>query len=305
MGQPSYPADDPDLHAFVDGQMDLQRRAAFIRALSADPDARMRAEGWKRQNEALNATFGAILFEPVPVRLMPTSLSKDRRSSRHPESKIPSGEDKGVLSQQVAAHRPVSRALAAGIAIAAFLAGILVTCGAGTLGIGPNPLAGRYAAEAAPPIGRNALALRASEAHETYATDLNRPVEISAADEGHLVKWIQHRLSMPIRIPDLRNQGWTLLGGRVLPGQLGPAAFLVYGDGVERLGLYVARTNAARTDGYAIYDDGPDRPCVAYWVAEPVGFALTSGRGGSWFSRNAAALYQSVRTQLHDTASAF
>ena len=100
-------------------------------------------------------------------------------------------------------------------------------------------------------------------------------------------------------------QGWSLLGGRVLPGEVGPAAFLVYGNGVERLGLYIGRTNTHQSETYRVYDNGAGLASVAYWTDEPIGYALTTSRDSSWFNRNGAALYQSVRAQARDNASAF
>ena len=298
MSHPAQPFEEADLHAFVDGQMDLGRRAAFIRALAADPEMRARVESWKRQNEAMATTFGSVLGEPVPLRLMPTSLNREQ-GGNSAAAKHPRGES--------SAHSDRRSALAGTLAIAvgAFLAGALVSYGTGTFGFGPGMFSGKAPIESTMPAGRRALALRAYEAHQTYATDLNHPVEVPASDEAHLIKWIQHRLSIPIRIPDLRPQGWNLLGGRVLPGELGPAAFLLYGNGVERLGLYIARTNTHQSDAYTIYDNGAGLASVAYWTDEPVGYALTTSRDPSWLDRNGPALYRSVRTQARDNASAF
>ena len=297
----SQPFDEADLHSYVDGQMDLGRRASFIQALAADPAMRAKVEGWKRQNDALTATFGPVLAEQVPVRLLPTSVVRDS-----PRAAVLDARPEAAAGPQPAdlgPSRPASGVVAA--SICAFLAGAALSYGAALFGLGPGMYASKVSVESAIPLGRRALPLRAYEAHQTYVTDLKHPVEVPASDEAHLLKWIQHRLSMPIRIPDLRPQGWNLLGGRVLPGELGPAAFLIYGNGVERLGLYVARTNTAQSESYSVYDNGAGLASVAYWVDEPVGYALTTSRDSSWLERNGAALYQSVRAQARDNASAF
>ncbi len=303
MSHRSRPFDDADLHSFVDGQMDLGRRASFVQALAGDPEMRARVESWKRQNEALTATFSLARSEPVPVRLMPTSLNRESRpescAGTKPEAERAHSEPLAEVHRSPAI--PGILAVAAG----AFLTGLVCSYGAAGLGFGPSMFAGRHPIESALPTGNRALALRAYEAHQTYATDLNRPVEVPASDQAHLLKWIQHRLSMPIRIPDLGPQGWNLLGGRVLPGELGPAAFLIYGNGVERLGLYVARINTHQSDTFTVYDNGAGLASVAYWVDEPVGYALTTSRDSGWLDRNGAALYQSVRAQARDNASAF
>ena len=56
---------------------------------------------------------------------------------------------------------------------------------------------------------------------------------------------------------------------------------------------------------YSVYDNGAGLASVAYWVDEPVGYALTTSRDSGWLERNGAALYQSVRAQARDNASAF
>ena len=293
------PFEEADHHAFVDGQMPLDRRAAFMRALSANPDLKARIDGWRAQNEALMSTFGAVLFESVPVRLMPTNLSQDNRPQGLLRLKQAGARDR---PEGLGPERPVAASLI-GVAIVAFLTGALVVFASVEAGYGPRSPA-RAAVAADPQALERSLAVRAYEAHETYATDINRPVEIAAGDDNRLLTWIQHRLAMPVRIPDLRLDGWSLIGGRVLPGEVGPAAFLVYGNGVEHLGLYMARTNGHQSDRFEIYDKGAGLASVAYWVDEPVGYALTTSRDAAWLDRNAPSLFVSIRTQTRESATA-
>lgn len=60
-----------DLHALVDGQLADERRAAVERWLQAHPEDAARVTGWRRQNAAIEAAFGAVADEPVPERLHP------------------------------------------------------------------------------------------------------------------------------------------------------------------------------------------------------------------------------------------
>ncbi|HEX4767477.1 MAG TPA: anti-sigma factor [Lichenihabitans sp.] len=292
------PFAEADVHAFVDGQMDFDRRAAFMQAMSTDSDLQARVDGWRRQNDALTSTFGTVVAEPVPVRLMPTSLNRDWRGA----STKSAPSDQGTAPAAGTARR--RRLGPVAIAFAGFLAGGAATIAAGSAGLMPLTLTAAYPVPPAAVSNQRGLPLRAYEAHRTYATDLNHPVEVGAADEPHLLKWVQHRLAMPVRIPDLRREGWTLLGGRVLPGDLGPAAFLLYGNGIDRLGLYMARTNLPQADGYTLYDDGTGVASVAYWVDEPVGYAITTSRDSAWLQRNGPALFKSIRAQARDNASA-
>ncbi|MCX7899985.1 MAG: anti-sigma factor, partial [Methylocystis sp.] len=76
-----------------------------------------------------------------------------------------------------------------------------------------------------------------------------RPVEIEAARRQELAGWLQERVGFS-RAPDLSALGLKLLGGRVAPGLVGPAGFLVYEreDGA-RLGLYFERAETAAPPG--------------------------------------------------------
>jgi anti-sigma factor RsiW len=58
-----------DLHAYVDGQLDLARRSAFEARLAADPALAAAATAYARQNAALHAIYDPVLREPVPSLL--------------------------------------------------------------------------------------------------------------------------------------------------------------------------------------------------------------------------------------------
>ena len=66
--------DEGDLNGFVDGRLEASRAAALSDSLATDRDARARMDGWKRQNDSLRTMFASVLFEPVPLRLLPTSV---------------------------------------------------------------------------------------------------------------------------------------------------------------------------------------------------------------------------------------
>jgi anti-sigma factor RsiW len=310
MSQITTVVSDHDLNASIDGQLEPHRAAEVAIALDGDPKTRARVDLWKRQNDALRSMFASIVFEPVPLRLTPTNLAK-----AHPASEASSAAGRGP-GPRPEPPRPPSKAAARSaakpgistlLAVAglAFALGVAASYGAAGFDFLPRLGPALHWADDGPLAAGREIAKRAVEAHQTYATDLNRPVEILASDEVHLVKWIQHRLTMPIRIPDLHRQGWNLIGGRVVPGELGPAAFLVYGNGVERLGLYIARTNAPQADEFTTSGGNDAAGTVGYWIDEPFGYALTTSRGTNWMERNGPTLYESVKTQARDNASAF
>ena len=88
------------------------------------------------------------------------------------------------------------------------------------------------------------FAQQAASAHVVYTPEVLHPVEVGADQEAHLVKWLSKRLGADIKAPSLVSVGYQLLGGRLLPGDSGPAAQFMYNnESGKRLTLYV-RTKA-------------------------------------------------------------
>ncbi|VWD31241.1 anti-sigma factor family protein [Burkholderia contaminans] len=124
--------------------------------------------------------------------------------------------------------------------------------------------------------GEPAFAARADVAYATYVADRDHPVEVGAGDPGHLVAWLSARLGRPVRAPSLDEYGYQLLGGRLLPGEAGPAAQLMYqrADG-ERVTLYMTAYDTRRLAPQAM--SAGDR-YTYFWSDRGMGYAL-SGQG--------------------------
>ncbi|MCA8077904.1 anti-sigma factor family protein [Burkholderia cepacia] len=121
-----------------------------------------------------------------------------------------------------------------------------------------------------------AFAARADVAYATYVADREHPVEVGAGDPERLAGWLSARLGRPVRAPSLDEYGYALLGGRLLPGDAGPAAQLMYqrADG-ERVTLYMTAYDARRVAPRAM--SAGDR-YTYFWSDRGMGYAL-SGRG--------------------------
>ena len=280
--------DDADLNGFVDGRIEPGRAAALSESLASDPQARARMDSWKRQNESLRTMFASVLFEPVPVRLLAGSVAAGRPARPGAEA---------------AERRPASRmtgavtTISVGAALVGFVLGGLASIGTDDFG-----LFGRGTADAPRPIRDlvapdRSLAERAIDSHRTFLSDAIRPVEMTAGEEPRLLRWLQHKVASPIRIPELGRHGWSLVGGRVLPGPRGPEAFLVYGNGPDRMGLTISRMPTSRTAQVTAVD-GPDTVGAATWGDDIFGYALTSDRGADWLHRNVGPLRDSIKAQM-------
>jgi anti-sigma factor RsiW len=77
-------------------------------------------------------------------------------------------------------------------------------------------------------------------AHSIYTAEVKHPVEVGAAEAGHLQTWLSKRVGVAFDIPDLSSEGYTLLGGRLLAMNGKPAAQLMYEDHTRsRVTLYL------------------------------------------------------------------
>ncbi|MDR3099955.1 MAG: anti-sigma factor [Paraburkholderia sp.] len=138
------------------------------------------------------------------------------------------------------------------------------------------------------------FAEQADVAYVVYAPEWRHPVEVTATHEGALFAWLSKRLDRPLSAPSLREYGFALLGGRLLPGIAGPAAQFMYENGAgARIALYMSptsqreiplqllraggrRTFSCASDhmGYALSGQVPERQL------RPIAFDVCSELGG-------------------------
>lgn len=129
----------------------------------------------------------------------------------------------------------------------------------------------------AAPATTRVIAREAVLAHAAYVPEIRHPVEVTAAEEQHLVAWLSKRLAVPIRAPSLLDAGYQLLGGRLLPptqsADPAPMALLMYENAQgRRLSLLVKRESSNTETAFRFSEDGATR--VFYWIDGPLGYAL-------------------------------
>lgn len=260
------PIVDADLHAYVDGELSPERRAAVEAHLRTHPEAARQVQDHKRIDLALHRLYDPVLYDPVPERF---------------------------LSRPV---RPVRRRwLAAAAALAWMSLGAV-------LGWSLQPglraqLAGSPQPHEAPHEERQDrvrpdLVQPAAFAHAVYTTDARRPVEIGAAQEEQLTAWLSKRLHGDIRAPNLAPQGWRLMGGRLLPSTNRMAAQFMYerDDGL-RVTLYI-RQGAWGDETSEIRFGREDDLGVLYWIDGPRGYALSGDLGRAELQALAETVHQ-------------
>ena len=116
------------------------------------------------------------------------------------------------------------------------------------------------AAEAGDQFAENAIG-----AYVTYAADQPHAVEVGGGDKYYLDSWLSKRIGMKLVAPDLAAEGFTLLGGRILPAGHDIAALLVYKDTASnQLSIYVTGAGRDQDEGH-LHGRGrrPDRHLLA------------------------------------------
>jgi anti-sigma factor RsiW len=70
---------EDELHAYVDGELTPDRRAAVEAWLAAHPDDAAHVAAWRAQADAIRARYGAVAGEPVPPRFDLDRLARGER----------------------------------------------------------------------------------------------------------------------------------------------------------------------------------------------------------------------------------
>lgn len=252
------PIGEDDLHAWADDRLPPERRAEVDAWLAEDPSRAARVQAWRDDAERLRRTYDDVLDEPVPARFR-------RFGEVHRRPRL----------QRVAA-------VVAWIAI-----GTLIGGGAGyRFGQSgpPSSLTGPLAS----------LPRDAAVAHAVFSPEVRHPVEVSAANEQHLLTWLTKRLGAPVRVPDLSSHGFALLGGRLLPATGGPGAQFMYeDDGGRRLTLYLTVRDGDET-ATAFRFAAENGIGVFYWVDGRFAYALSGEFGRDTLLPLANAAYHQV-----------
>jgi len=137
-------------------------------------------------------------------------------------------------------------------------------------------------------------ARRAAIAHVVYSPEVRHPVEVGADQEAHLVAWLSKRLGAPLKVPHLGTLGYSLVGGRLLPGDRGPVAQFMYQDGKGlRLTLYV-RLNPDESRETAFRFAQERGVGVFYWLDRKLGYALSGEIEKAELLRVATAVYRQL-----------
>jgi anti-sigma factor RsiW len=238
-----------------------------------DPENRARVEAHLAANAEDGERVRAYQRQNDALRALGTSL--DRAPTR--------------LPFKVQRRRPIGvRALRA-LPWAAAVAGLLVLGGAG----------GWWA--------RNKLDTETPElsqlsavAYQLYSKQTKHPVEVWANERDHLQKWLTICLNAPLVAPEFANDGYTLVGGRLLSNTQGAAALLLYeGKDKQHVALYIANT-AQWGHGPAMFEE-VGKVGTFTWIQGPLWYSLAGNLDAAELKRMARIVNQQV-TAAQETA---
>ena len=232
--------EEHELSAAVDGHLPPERAAAVEAYLAANPEESVRLEQYRGMQQQLRQAFAEPSGATVPTRLRIARLLAERR------------------------RRAYWRLAAAAAAVLLLVVGGVGGWTARDWRLGAP--SAEQTAQAEREITNDALA-----AHRVFSVEVRHPVEVSAAQEMHLVQWLSKRLGRPLVVPDLTAAGFQLMGGRLLPSEGGPAAQFMYQKGDTRLTLYERSDYAGETGFRYSEHNGLG---VFYWSDRDFGYAL-------------------------------
>jgi anti-sigma factor RsiW len=230
------PITEDDLHAYVDRVLEPERQAEVAAYLGDHPDVAKRVAVFTDQRDLLRAALAPIAEEPLPPQL---NLSR-------------------IVEQH--ARRP-------SVVRWAMAAMLLLTIG----GLGGWAVRGALQAS---PEGLVALAQEAAASYDVYAPDRIRPVEVRASDAAQLVEWVSGRLHRPVKVPDLTNSGYRLMGGRLVATEHGPAAMFMYDDDHGSRLVVLTRTMSSADQNAPMTPRSQGDIGGLTWADDGVGYSL-------------------------------
>ncbi|GJG94579.1 anti-sigma factor [Cupriavidus pauculus] len=207
---------EPELHAYVDGELDETRRQQIDALIATHPDLARQVEQIRQDMQRLRASMEPPPAD-IPARLDPFRIRRAQRDR--------------------ARHR---------VAIAASLVMALAVGGMG--GWQSRELAFRH--------NYLPMADAMSAYRLFAVSDTPQMVDVKASDARELQTWLNRHFVQPAPLPDFSAYGFRPVGGRLMSTEQGPAAMVLYQNPQMQAIVYYVRPsgglrfqNGARTEG--------------------------------------------------------
>lgn len=263
---PTASVTDDELNALLDGQLSEAQRSAFEARLAQDADTSATFQTWRQHRDGMRDMHRSVLREPIPQSLLIAA-----RQASYARHQLAQWQRWGGMA-----------------------AGVMLAFGVGWLSHGQWQ--SRTASILAKQQNGRVFVHQAAIAHLVYSPEVRHPVEVSAAQQEHLVQWLSKRLGKSLKVPDLSAQGFELVGGRLLPGDEGARAqFMFQNAGGERITLYLglvgANNEIADSRETAFRYSFESAVPGFYWIDRGFGYALSGKVSRALLLQLAEAVY--------------
>jgi anti-sigma factor RsiW len=296
-GGPSLPPAsvcEERLSAWVDGEGSPVERATVQAWVDTHPEDAERARQWQADRTALFAALAggaASAVDPLTQRLQaqvwrgsaaqPEGVDGNTRADIRADARVGTDSSPSTLTikNQLPRRWPLAAAAAAMFALGGAVGGAAVW--------GWHQQAPGADMALLTPQG---WVQRAAFAHSVYVPEPRHPVEVKAQEE-HLSRWLTNRVAVPVKLFNLREQGFELVGGRLLPDGAGKSAQLMYEDAQKvRVTVYLRKPEKG-TEAAFRYERSGDVG-MFYWVEDNCGYALVGNLPRERLLALAQAIYK-------------
>lgn len=268
---PSTPPHQDALHHWVDERLPAPDAQDCL--AQADASTRDTLLHWRQQRQALQTLHQEVLQEPIPASLLEAATQASAQRVRAANQWRWTG----------------------------MVATLVMAFGLGWLTRAQLP--GPQSVVQADSGASTAFVRAAGFAHAVYQPEKRHPVEVGAAEQEHLVQWLSKRLGRTLQVPDLRAQGFALVGGRLLPGEGSARAQFMFEDTQGRRvtlylgGLTPTEAQAGQRTGLAqtrFQFETTGTTSSFYWFDQNFGYALSGQMARDQLLTLASLVYQQL-----------
>lgn len=242
MSQEDIDIQEHDLHAYVDQQLSAKKVKAVEALILKNPKIAAKIQQWQQQNDLISQHFSKTKSNEIPTLLDINTLT----TKQHHNTTVPT-----ILWRY-------------GLAASLFL---MMSSG----------IIGWYLHDILQPKQQYQMSFvnSAISAYNVFSVEVLHPVEVSAHKKDHLITWLSERINHPLKVPELKQYGYKLLGGRLLAMKKGrPAAQLMFENNTgQRITLLVSK-NPAYND-HAFLFKNEDKTNAFYWMDATIAYSVS------------------------------
>ena len=258
MSQQNIDIQEHDLHAYVDQQLSEEKMRAVEDLMRTDPEIAAKIHQWQQQNDLIAGHFSHTHLDEIPERLNINVLNQP---------------------QNIPSRLPWYYSMVASL----FL--MLI-----------SGMVGWYLKDLSGPNQQNQISFvnSAISAYAVFSVEVLHPVEVSVDKKDHLVSWLSKRVDHPLKVPELQQYGYKLLGGRLLAMKKGrPAAqFMFEGDTGKRITLLVSKHTSYNDHSLLFKKDKAVN--AFYWMDNNIAYSISGEIQRDKLKSLSKSVYQQV-----------